>query len=298
MQPDPTIPPSSHPDPPAPPLHGPRPPRAALLHPLLEPVDLPFHPLPPQLAGLRILHLTDLHIRRWRSRYRSVIDLIAATPCDLLLLTGDYMDTPGDEPIAHDILTRILATARPTLGTFGVFGNHDTPRLRQRLAHLPVHWLNNQSHHLPSAPLTIVGVDHGKYEHRSPRGDLLKAVTHPTSPDNPPTRRLTILLSHSPTWIPLASHMGIDLILAGHTHGGQCRLTHRFLLFNATPGWPLHHSAGILQSGSALGLISRGLGESMLSLRFLCPPHLPLITLSPAPQPRTPVHGTVVLRKW
>ena len=259
---------------------------------LLEPLTLQLPSLPPPLTGLQILHLTDLHVRGRRARWETLTELVAATEHDLLVLTGDYMNAPGDEADAHDVLRQLVLAAKPRLGAYGVFGNHDTPELRRRLAHLPVQWLTNAARVHPRLPLTLVGVDCGKGEWSAPRGDLVAAMTPAPAPAPGSSAsdahlpgangdaRFTLLLSHLPTWLPAASQMGIDLVLSGHTHGGQCRLPPAWVLYNATPGWPRRLSSGIYQHGRTLGLISRGVGESWLNgFRLFCPAHVPLITL-------------------
>ncbi len=270
-------------------------------HRLLEPATIRLHRLAPVLQGLRILHLTDLHIRRWRRRFRQLLEVVSRTEHDLLMLTGDYMDQPGDEPIAHEVLTRLLSVAAPRLGAFGVYGNHDTPEFRRRCEHLPVRWLNNQAWSAAQLPITVVGVDCGKHEHQAPRGDLLGALADVRRPADDPHRehrQVTILLAHMPGWLPAASQLGVDLVLSGHTHGGQMRFSPSTVLYNATPGWPLGHSNGVLQCGQTLSVISRGVGETLLGLRFLCPPHIPLLTLHQSPTPLTPTDETVCLARW
>lgn len=109
----------------------------------VEVFDLP-HPAVPRgefssgagLEGLRILHLSDLHIRRRATgsdRFRQLLDAVSRTPADLVVLTGDYTDEPGHENAAMDAL-RALAHAwpPPRLGAFGIFGNHDTSALKRR----------------------------------------------------------------------------------------------------------------------------------------------------------------------
>lgn len=256
---------------------------------LIESFSLYLPQMPAALEGLRLLQVTDLHLRRRRARHRALCEAAAAAEADLLLLTGDFMHIPGTEPLVADLLGQIVQAARPTIGAFGVFGNHDTPHLRKRLAHLPVCWLNNSAWSHPRMPLTVLGVDCAQHERPAPRGDLLGAVLSLPDPPAPslrtphsefPTANFPILLAHMPTWLPVAAAMNIRLMFAGHTHGGQLRAPSRVPFYNATPGWPLHLSTGILQAGSTFAVVSRGLGESFIDgLRLFCRPHAPLITL-------------------
>ncbi|QNN22397.1 hypothetical protein HED60_08955 [Planctomycetales bacterium ZRK34] len=276
--------------------------------PLIESFSLYLPQMPAALEGLRLLQVTDLHLRRRRARHRVLCEAAAAAEPDLLLLTGDFMHIPGTEPLVADLLAQLLDAARPTVGAFGVFGNHDTPHLRKRLTHLPVHWLNNAAWNHPRLPLTLLGVDCAEHERATPRGDLLGAVLStpdrpkPTTPSPEPQPPFPILLAHMPTWLPVAAAMNIRLMFAGHTHGGQLRAPGSpsgIPFYNATPGWPLHLSTGILQARDTFAVVSRGLGESVFDgFRAFCRPHAPLITLhrSAADIPHAEV--PICIQRW
>jgi len=86
------------------------------------------------------------------------------------------------------------------------------------------------------------------------------------------------MLSHHPDALPTAADLGVDLMLAGHTHGGQCRLPTGRALANASR-FPLAMTSGLLRHRDTLALVSRGLGETHLPMRVCCPRHVPLYTL-------------------
>ena len=122
-----------------------------MARPLIEPMTLA---LPhrgktgrARWAGLRVLHLTDLHVRGPRPRHGRLLDELAACDADLVLLTGDYMTKAGDERAALPVLRRVVEALRPRLGLYGVFGNHDTPAFAEACrARLPrVRWLGNEA---------------------------------------------------------------------------------------------------------------------------------------------------------
>lgn len=238
-------------------------------------------------------HLTDLHIRRPRARFRKVADALDHLQTDLVFLTGDYMSLPGDEDHSLKIMTDLCARLHPRLGTFGVFGNHDTARLRDMFQQLPVHWLDNACHQPSDLPLAVIGFEAD--DQTWP--DTVVTVTHmmarqcegkPGSID--PTRPLRLLLCHYPTYLPTASDLGVDIMFAGHTHGGQWRLPGSYAVFNSMD-MPLRLTSGILRHRDTLCAVSRGLGENWIPVRFFCPPHLPVYTLcrGPLPGPR-PTH--------
>jgi uncharacterized protein len=247
---------------------------------LPDAVELEIPGLPDALEGLRILHLSDLHVRAPRRRHQAILTAIEQAPCDLLALTGDAMVVAGDEPAAAEFIMHVTRAADARLGVVGVWGNHDSPELRRRLRSVPVRWLKDSAWLPPDVPLSILGVHCGHDEHRGLTGDLAGALLDEAAhrPDDRP--RFRLLLTHMPIWLPAAASAGIDLMLCGHTHAGQCRLPTGHILYNATPRWPLSMSAGLVRWGQTQCLISRGLGEVYVTgLRLFCRPQMPLITL-------------------
>ena len=247
---------------------------------MLESVTLSFPHLPACLDGLRLAHLTDFHIRRGhdaRDRADRIAGRLASMRLDLALFTGDYMDRSGDEATAAELLSRLLGRLRPRLGCYGVFGNHDNPDLRRRLGELDIHWLDNTVARPGRLPLALCGLD-GDITRRP---DPVELAGHLGRDDGAAFR---ILLSHFPTALGTASDLGIHLLLAGHTHGGQLRLLWRRALYNSTD-LPLHLSAGVLRHRDTLAVVSRGLGETALPLRLFCPRQLPIVQLKRGPLP-------------
>ena len=248
---------------------------------LIEPVTVAVADLPPPLADVRIAVVSDLHVRGARRRHEQIVAAVGRMDVDLLVLAGDYMNWAGDEALASRLVGRIVEAAGPRIGTVGVFGNHDTAQLRRDVADLPVRWLVNEAWSASDLPLTVLGVDCGATKHVG--GDLLAALLSEADgqdgADAGGPGRLRMLVSHLPVWMTVAAGVGIDLVIAGHTHGGQVRLPGRRTLYNALD-WPRQHSAGVLQLGATRAVVSRGLGEARMDgLRLFCPPHVPLVTL-------------------
>ena len=252
---------------------------------LIQSVNLTLPTLPAGLEGLRIAHLSDLHIRRRRRRYANLELLSGHVGVDLIVFTGDYITAAGDEEVGVEVMGQLCAALRPRLGLFGVFGNHDTYELRQMLEGLPVRWLSNESHLFNGLPLQITGLEDdclvkpdsvaSLFDRSFDGRDSRDAAG---SGDLP----LRLLLCHSPHMIPVAADLGVHLMLSGHTHGGQIRFPPNRALVNSTD-LPLDLTSGILRHRNTLGAISRGLGEVRLPLRILCSPHLPVYTLRCGP---------------
>ncbi|MFA9476804.1 metallophosphoesterase [Phycisphaerales bacterium AB-hyl4] len=273
---------------------------------LIQPVDLSLPHLPDRLVGLRIAHLTDLHIRRHTRLHTRIARQLADTPCDLLILTGDYMENTGHEAATIDTLAKLLNPLHPRLGTFGVFGNHDNAPFRDHALNLPVHWLINDTA-LPTPDLELWGLDtrtKSDHEGADAIAMLRHRQSHPTnthtnadSNANPNNRPLKILLAHSPAHLTVAADLGIDLMLSGHTHGGQCRLPTGHALVNACD-MPLHLIAGVLRHRNTLATVSRGVGHSGRIPRAFCPPHIPLYTLHQQPLPGQFTLGIKNVHPW
>jgi predicted MPP superfamily phosphohydrolase len=261
----------------------------ALVAKLITPVSLSLPGLPVSLEGLRIVHLSDLHIHRRRGRHRRIMATLEQLEVDLVVLTGDYITFPSHEAIGFDVMSEICGVLRAKHGVFGVFGNHDTHQLQQHFRELPVHWLQDACAQPDGMPLQILGFNAAPKSFPDPvatLADIPDGQGEDNRKDTPDghSRPLRILLSHFPTYLPTAADLGVDLMFSGHTHGGQCRLPGARALVNSTD-LPRRLTSGILRHRDTLCIVSRGLGEMWLPLRLFCPPHIPVYTLRRGPLP-------------
>lgn len=237
------------------------------------------HPeLPRALEGLRVLHVSDPHVRRserispWWGR---VLSAVERTPADLMVLTGDYMNHAGDEHAALWMLARLVRAARCRLGVFGVMGNHDTPTFAELAKRVRgVRWLWDEQVDVPGLPLRLIGTGW-------PEDVLSASLSDGALAGAGEERggRFRMVLAHRPTALVPSAALGHHLVLAGHTHGGQVRL-HAGMAPHTSSDLPPDLASGVLRLGSTLCCVSRGLGEAVVpGLRVNCPAHLPLYTL-------------------
>jgi predicted MPP superfamily phosphohydrolase len=264
----------------------------------VEAFDIPHPDLPAELDGLTILHVADVHGRRaphalLPGPFSRLLEAVRVVRPDLVALTGDFMQEPGHEEgglRALRALAAIWRDAPPRLGVFGIFGNHDTrPFAAAARASLPeITWLDTGG----SAPgpgavevaggrLRLAGLPWPE--------DPLGAALRLGPPAKGPGAPFTIMLAHLPSAIVPAAALGVPLVLAGHTHGGQVRLSARLAPYTACDA-PADRASGMLRLGRTLCCISRGLGEAVWpGLRFRCPPQAPLYTLRRGDLPALPV---------
>jgi predicted MPP superfamily phosphohydrolase len=229
--------------------------------------------LPPDLEGLTIAHLTDFHAGPCTpiEVVREAVSMTNRLQPDLALLTGDYVDENGDDLRAcAEALSRLEAPR----GTYAVLGNHDYelgPDLVARaLSEAGITVLRNAGAAVGDGPrhLWIAGLD----DTAGYWGDFRAALADVAAGEP------VILLSHIPDVLPKAADAGVDLVLAGHTHGGQVRIPAL-----GAPHAPVRLGAGFISGGRRSGhtrmQISRGIGTTTWPIRFNCPPEIGLFTL-------------------
>ena len=226
--------------------------------------------LPDRLQGLSIVHWSDLHLsgRIDRGYYREVVRLTSQWPVDLIALTGDVCDSA-----CHiDWIVELFADVRARLGKYVVLGNHDlrtrdVRRLRAALVEAGFIDLGGRSVVLDEHELVLAGDERPWF---SGEPDL------PPESAVPP-EALRILLAHTPDQLPWARKRQFDLMLAGHTHGGQIR----FPLIGPVicPSWHgTKYSCGFFDEPPTLLHVSRGTA-SYFPLRWRCPPEITRLVL-------------------
>jgi len=232
-----------------------------------------FHRLsvPGLQRPIRILQLSDLHLRR-RSRWvERLAEHAAGFRPDLLVLTGDVITIYWERECVEYLL-RALPPA--PLGRFACMGNWEhtggapVDAWRPLLAAHGVHLLYNEWTDL--GPLALAATD----DLMRGRPDIDAALS------GIPLRQPTVVLSHSPALFPQLARPGVHLVLSGHAHGGQIRLPRAGSFF--VPIGCDDYIAGWYREGDSHLFVSRGLGWSLAPVRWNCPPEIAEIELLPA----------------
>ncbi len=250
-------------------------------------VDVPLRDLPASHHGLRIAHLTDLHVGNGMEgeRLDRLVADANALEADLVVLTGDIFDY---DPAWVEHGARALAGLRARLGVFAVLGNHDiytgvhhvVPALEK---HAPnVRLLRGELVRLPTdEPLYLAGVEDPGRDWTTSGAALasLTALGGALPEDGP-----TILLVHRPDAFDQAAHLGFRLVLAGHTHGGQIALPLRGGHWNPARALTRFYRGLYAHTHRASSLyVSRGVGTAGPQIRFNCAREIAVLTLRSGP---------------
>jgi hypothetical protein len=189
-------------------------------------VEIPMHDLPAALDGMKIVQISDIHLSSYMSRaqVRRAVDMANDLGADLAVVTGDLI-TGADDSIA-DCVEEVRRLHAP-LGTWGCNGNHEIyARVEDEAAYLysqaGMKLLRQENTQLTynGAQFNLIGVDYQR--ERTSRGQRQQTLANV----EPLVRRdiPNILLSHNPNSFNRAAELGIELSLAGHTHGGQIQV--------------------------------------------------------------------------
>ena len=271
-------------------------------------VEIPIHNLPPALDGMRIVQISDIHLSSYmpRAEVRRAVDMANNLGADLAVVTGDLITGMGD-PIA-DAVDEIRRLHAP-LGIWGCNGNHEIyARVEDEAAYLyaqaGMKLLRHENAQLTfkGGQFNLIGVDYQRERtNRGQRQQTLAQVEPLVRRDMP-----NILLSHNPNSFNRAAELGIELSLAGHTHGGQIQveiLDHRLsparFITDYIAGLyqrplfapaPMERAAAISRSSPpsiftshnapmANIYVNRGLGTVGAPVRLGVPPEISLIVL-------------------
>jgi predicted MPP superfamily phosphohydrolase len=228
-------------------------------------------PIPGLREPVRVLHLSDVHLRGEGDWLEQLVRDVSPLEADLVLLTGDVVARGWTER-AVDRFLGALRAAR--LGSFACMGNWEhwggapPERWRGILARHGIELLVDEARTV--GPLHLVGTDDG-LSGRPDRQRILGAL-HPTLPN--------VVMTHSPAYFPALIDARVALVLSGHNHGGQVRVGTRGPLW-LPRGWG-GYLAGWYHAGSTRLFVHRGVGWSVFPVRYRSPPELAVLELQPA----------------
>jgi uncharacterized protein len=242
-------------------------------------VDLPIPGLPQDLEGLRVLQLSDIHLSAFlsESEFARVIDASLELRPHLAVVTGDLISGSND-PL--DACIRQLSRLKADAGVFGCMGNHERyakaeDYAEREAARQGIRFLRGEARALRfgNATLNVAGTD---FESSRNRHRYLAGAEKLILPG-----ATNVLLQHSPDVFPVASRQGYNLLLAGHTHGGQ--VTVEILDASINPArFFTPYVYGTYRTDRATAYVTRGIGTIGVPARIGAPPEISLLRLRKA----------------
>ncbi len=242
-------------------------------------VEVPVPGLHPDLARLRLVQLSDIHLSAFLSEeeFSRAVDMANELRPHLIFVTGDLISVHND-PL--DACLRQIARLRADAGVFGCMGNHEIYAgveryVTDQAARLGIPFLRSEAQQVRfgDAQLNVAGVD---YQRMGWHRHYLEGAGQLMAPG-----ALNILLQHNPDVFPTAVRQGWDLTLAGHTHGGQVNveiLNHDLNIARFyTP-----YVRGLYRSGRSAIYVTRGIGTIGMPARIGAPPEVTLLRLRKA----------------
>jgi predicted MPP superfamily phosphohydrolase len=229
--------------------------------------DIGFKDLPPRFDGFTILHLSDMHVDMNEVAMQRVIELVGELSYDLCVLTGDYRgQTYGPFQEAIDGVGRVRGHLKGPI--YGVLGNHDTIKMVPGLEAMGIRILLNECEPIARGDqrIHLAGIDDAHFYRMD---NIEKAAMQ--IPDG----EFSILLSHTPEIYRQAAHANFNLMLSGHTHGGQICLPGSVPI-TLESSLPRRMGAGAWQYHDMTGYTSVGAGSSVVPVRLNCPPEITL----------------------
>ena len=236
--------------------------------------DLYLPHLPPAFNGYRLLHLSDSHLDMAEDIPHQLIEAIREVDYDICVWTGDFRGlTHGPHDSALDALRQVRTHLKEPV--YAVLGNHDSIRMVPEMEALDIRMLLNEYVQLErdGASIYLAGIDDPHY---------FRADNFDKAASDIPEEAVSILLAHSPEVYRHCAFAAFDVMLCGHTHGGQICLPGGIpVILNAR--CPRRYGTGAWRYHQLHGYTSRGSGASVVDARFNCPPEITIHHLRRSP---------------
>jgi hypothetical protein len=241
--------------------------------------------LPEGFEGFRIVQLSDFHISPFMTsdEIRRCVTIANGLKADLVALTGDYV---ADDREAEGEVVQALAGLRAPCGVFGCLGNHEIyteteDSITRLFAAVGIRILRQERTPIQShgEVLNLIGVDYQQLRFsRDHDGHVVDRYLEGSENLVMPNM-VNILLSHNPNSFDRAAELGIDLTLAGHSHGGQLALS--FINRGLTLVRPeTRYVSGWYEKADSQLYVNRGIGTTGPPIRLGARPEITLLELS------------------
>ena len=239
--------------------------------------------IPQGFDGFRIAQISDLHNAEFGERNEKLIQLLSQTDPDIIVITGDLIDSRHtDIEIALDFARQAVKLAP----VYYVSGNHEArvreyEDLKMGLAEAGVIILENQKVEITQEgeSITLMGIDDPSFLEDYLFGDSESVARQAIENLQNESDGYTVLLSHRPELFDLYVETEMDLVFSGHAHGGQFRLPFIGGLVAPNQGFFPEYDAGLFSEGSTTMIVSRGVGNSIIPIRVNNRPEIVVVKL-------------------
>ena len=228
--------------------------------------------IPEAFAGFRIAQVSDLHNKDFGEGYGQLLTLLSEINPDIIVVTGDLIDSRQTD---LDVALEFAWQAGKIARVYYVSGNHEArvpeyEDLKTGLVKAGVVILENQKVQITreGESITLMGIDDPSFQEDYLFGDSESVARQAIENLQNESDGYTILLSHRPELFDLFVETEMDLVFSGHAHGGQFRLPFVGGLVAPNQGFFPKYDAGLFSEGSTNMIVSRGVGNSIIPIRF------------------------------
>lgn len=250
-----------------------------LIYSLIEPygietkvIVIESNQIPAEFDGKKIVFLSDVHFGSWpffnQERTENLVNQVNALHPDIILLGGDYV---SDEPPYVNPCFTTLSKLNAPLGVYGVLGNNDPPNESiEAMKNADIKYIGNSGFWIENqgSKIRIGGI-----------GDMQTDIQNQDAAISDASENdFVMLVSHNPDFFPLLDKSKVDLMLSGHTHGGQITF---FGLWAPTvhSQYGNKYRTGVIKDNNTKLVVSNGIGTIILPMRFFAPPQIIVLEL-------------------
>lgn len=228
--------------------------------------------IPKTFTGFRIAQVSDLHNTEFGDGNSALIELLSQTGPDIIVITGDLIDSRHTN---LEIALEFCISASEIAPVYYVSGNHEArvsefEDLNIGLVDAGVIVLENQKVQITreGESITLIGLDDPSFRADYLFGDAASVSASALSELQNESDGYTVLLAHRPELFDTYVDAGVDLVFSGHAHGGQFRLPFIGGLVAPNQGFFPKYDAGLFTEENTNMIVSRGVGNSIIPLRF------------------------------
>ena len=240
--------------------------------------------VPQNFHGFRIAQVSDLHNAEFGEGNSKLLELLSQTEPDIIVLTGDLIDSRNTD---IEIALAFAREAMKIAPVYFVSGNHEArvieyEDLKMGLSEAGVNVLENQKVEITreGESITLMGIDDPSFQESYLFGDAESVAKQTIETLQRESDGYTILLSHRPELFDLYVDTEMDLVFSGHAHGGQFRLPFIGGLVAPNQGFFPKYDAGLFSEENTNMIVSRGVGNSIVPLRFNNRPEIIVVMLN------------------